>query len=109
MNDGRSYLRERENDTKEAEVCHWLVISLQKMLDWVDHRSWLFAYMIGETLEEMKDKLKEHQIIFTNSDVNNMKFPDACQDEVLDIDTDTREDLILMHEHSQPNTSMQEV
>ena len=41
--------------------------------------------MIGETLEEMKDKLKEHQIIFTNSDVNNMKFPDACQDEVLDI------------------------
>lgn len=102
---------ERERTTPKKQKC---VIDLwfhyrKCWIELVDHRSWLFAYMIGETLEEMKDKLKEHQIIFTNSDVNNMKFPDACQDEVLDIDTDTREDLILMHEHSQPNTSMQEV
>jgi hypothetical protein len=70
------------------------------------HRSRLFAYMIGESFEEMKDKLTGNQITITNRDVDRMEFPDAGQDEVRDIDTDTREDLLLLHEHSKPNISI---
>ena len=62
--------------------------------------------MVGETLEEMKEKLVQNQIIITTSDVKNMKYPDLGQDDVVDIETDTREDLILMHEHSQPNNDI---
>jgi hypothetical protein len=73
----------------------------------IHHHSRLFAYMIGETLEEMKQRLKENDIIVTSGEVKNMEYPVV---QVEDIENDTREDLILMHEHTVPNTSgIQEV
>jgi hypothetical protein len=46
--------------------------------------------------------------------VKNMTYPVVAQSEVEDIETDTREDLILMHEHnnnehSNTNNRIQEV
>jgi hypothetical protein len=80
----------------------------------IHDRSRLFAYMIDESLEEMKDTLKINGIIITSAEVKNMTYPVVAQSEVKDIETDTREDLILMHEHnnnehSNTNNRIQEV
>jgi hypothetical protein len=56
--------------------------------------------MIDESLEEMKDTLKNNGIIITSAEVKNMTYAVVTQSEVEDFETDTREDLILMHEHS---------
>jgi hypothetical protein len=79
-----------------------------RLEDIIHHRSRLFAYMIGETLEEMKERLKENNIIVTSGEVENMEYPVV---QVEDIENDTRDDLILMHEHANnTNTSgIQEV
>jgi len=68
----------------------------------IHHRSRLFAYMIGESLEEMKQKLKENNVIVTTSEVKRMTYPTVgtSTSEVEDIETDSREDLILMHQHN---------
>jgi len=71
----------------------------------IHHRSRLFAFMIGESLEEMKDKLKENNIIVTTSEVKRMTYPTVGTGEVEDIDTDSREDLILMHQHTEQNNN----
>jgi hypothetical protein len=52
----------------------------------IHHCSRLFAYMIGKTLEEMKGKLKENNIIVTSGEVKNMEYP-VVQVEDIDIDT----------------------
>jgi hypothetical protein len=58
----------------------------------IHHRSRLFAYMIGETLNKMKEKLKENNTIVTSGEVKNMEYPVV---QVEDIENDTRDDLIL--------------
>jgi hypothetical protein len=62
----------------------------------IHHRSRLFAYMIDESLEEMKDTLKINGIIITSAEVKNMTYPVVAQSEAKDIETDTREDLLLI-------------
>jgi hypothetical protein len=52
----------------------------------IHHRSRLFAYMIGETLEEMKETLKENNIIVTSGEVKNTEYP-VVQVEDIEIDT----------------------
>ena len=71
----------------------------------IHHRSRLFGYMTGETLDEMKQKLKKHRILTSLEEVENMTFPVLGQNEVEDRETDNREDLILQHKHNE----MQEV
>jgi hypothetical protein len=53
--------------------------------------------MIGETLEEMKQRLKVNNSIVTSGEVIKMEYPVV---QVEDIENDTRDDLILMHETS---------
>jgi hypothetical protein len=70
--------------------------------------------MIDESLEEMKETLKTNGITVTSAEVKNMTYPVVAQSNVEDIETDTREDLILMHEHnnnehSNTNNRIQEV
>jgi len=73
----------------------------------IHHRSRLFAYMTGETLEEMKERLKENNIIVTSGEVKKMEYPVV---QIEDIENDTRDDLILMHEHTNnPSIGIQEV
>jgi hypothetical protein len=63
--------------------------------------------MTGETLEEMKERLKENNIIVTSGEVKKMEYPVV---QIEDIENDTRDDLILMHEHTNnPSIGIQEV
>jgi hypothetical protein len=71
----------------------------------IHHCSRLFAYMIGDSLEEMKEKLREYNIIVTSNEVKRMTYPTVGTSEVEDIDNDSREDLILIHQHSEQNNN----
>jgi hypothetical protein len=58
-------------------------------------------------LEKMKERLKENNIIVTSGEVKNMEYPVV---QIEDIENDTRDNLILMHEQAVTNTSgIQEV
>jgi hypothetical protein len=73
---------------------------------------YIFGAITGILLNDWRnigrnERKKENNIIVTSGEVKNMEYPVV---QIQDIENDTRDDLILMHEHTNnPSSGIQEV